>query len=76
MTGFWQALAVAFFVTPRDGSGTEMKPRPRYRVLATLLPDRTGHVDAGSVEEQIWRELGALPASRRRWSGAGPVRRS
>ncbi len=31
-----------------------------------LLPGEIGHVEEGSLEEAIWRELGALPQSRRR----------
>ncbi len=30
-----------------------------------LLPSEIGHVEEGSLEEAIWRELGALPRSRR-----------
>ena len=33
---------------------------------AWLLPSDIGHVEEGSLEEAIWRELGALPRSRRR----------
>jgi len=31
-----------------------------------LLPSEIGHVEEGSLEEAIWRELGALPRSRSR----------
>lgn len=33
---------------------------------AWLLPADIGCVEEGSLEEAIWRELGALPPSRRR----------
>jgi hypothetical protein len=31
-----------------------------------LLPSEIGHVEEGSLEEAIWREIGALPRSRHR----------
>jgi len=46
------------YTKARGGEPSDPGPTP-------LLPGEIGHVEEGSLEEAIWREIGALPRSRR-----------
>lgn len=56
-----------FFLAFGRGSGRAAR-RTAPPVLSGFLPGGIGEVKEGSVEEQIWGELGALPRSWRKRS--------
>ncbi len=54
-----------FFSRWKKTTGKPSEPKPLSDGNIDMLPDGIGEVEDGSIEEQIWRELGALPPSRR-----------
>lgn len=68
MTVLKQILIFGFLAAaPRiDERQISRLPRQLQRLLAVRLASGIGQVEIGSIEEQIWRELGALPLSRRK----------
>jgi hypothetical protein len=53
------------FTTGEDEFSKARGGEPSDTGSTWFLPGEIGHVEEGSLEEAIWRELGALPRSRR-----------
>ncbi len=66
MTVFRLRLPFLHFAPWRDSpsldAGSYRRDGCRFTRMTT---DGVGYVEAGSLEEEIWRELGALPESRK-----------
>lgn len=67
MTLVRQTVPVAYRRSSQEGGARQStRWKARLQALFETLPDNIGEVPEGSLEEQIWRQLGALPLSRRR----------
>lgn len=75
MTLLKAILIFGLLAAPRiDATRRSKLPEQLRRALAIPSAEGIGQVEPGSMEEQIWRELGALPPSAtRRYSATRTV---